>query len=254
MSHWLWIALVVEGASLVSWLIFLATKQLRYAFIIGFDIMLPVAAMHLLAGSSGQLPHWRALAVLASVVLYLIEMNLVIVFWTENTALSKLETKLRRVDKHLLPLIMANGAGWLYCLPFFFVARRTGPLDWQDIVALALFVIGTVIHVAADGQKRRFKRDPDNHDRLLDTGLWRLSRHPNYFGDLLVYIAWAVVAANPWAWLCPAMNLLQYLFDAIPKNERWAAEHYGQAWTDYAANTSRFVPWRPKDAHGAPRS
>ena len=79
----------------------------------------------------------------------------------------------------------------------------------------------------------------------LDQGLWRYSRHPNYFGDLLVYVGWALFAANPRAWLSPATNLAQYAFDAIPKNEEWAADRYGQAWTDYAARTSRLMLWPP---------
>ena len=99
-------------------------------------------------------------------------------------------------------------------------------------------------------QKKRFKAKPGTKDLLLDQGLWRFSRHPNYFGDALVYIAWALFAANPWAWLSPAANLAQYAFDAMPKNEKWAAERYGQAWSDYAARTSPFFPWISRRPEG----
>ena len=171
-------------------------------------------------------------------------MNVVILLWTTNTALPKLDRVLRPLERHALPLVMANGVGWLYCLPFYFIGRRAAePPDWLDALALVAYVVGTGIHFAADSQKRRFKAIPGTKGRLLDQGLWRYSRHPNYFGDFLVYVSWALFAANPWAWLSPAANLAQYAFDAIPKSEAWAAERYGTAWSDYAAQTSRFVVW-----------
>jgi steroid 5-alpha reductase family enzyme len=201
--------------------------------------MLPVAILHLAAGSFDG----RAVLATASIVIYLLNMNLVILVWTKDTAMSKLDASLDAVAKNLLPVVMSNAAGWLYCLPFYFVGRRTGPLGSMDALALAIYALGTVVHFGADLQKRRFKANPAMKGRILDRGFWRYSRHPNYFGDLLVYIGWALLAGNPWAWLAPAANLAQYVLDAIPKSEKWAAERYGPAWSDYAARTSRLLLW-----------
>jgi protein-S-isoprenylcysteine O-methyltransferase Ste14 len=71
--------------------------------------------------------------------------------------------------------------------------------------------------------------------------------HPTYFGDIRVYVGWALFSVSPWAWLSLATNVAQYLFDAIPKNENWAAEQYGQSWSDYAARTSRLIPRRRRN-------
>ena len=120
---------------------------------------------------------------------------------------------------------------WLALLPAILFYRPANGTCWTGRTCLqsSSTPLGTVIHFTADLQKKRFKAKPEMKGVLLDQGLWRYSRHPNYFGDLLVYIGWALFAANPWAWLSPAVNLAQYAFDAIPKNEKWAAERYGQS-------------------------
>jgi steroid 5-alpha reductase family enzyme len=240
MSHWIWIAAVIETMALLAWIASIATQQVKFAFVFGFNVMWPVAYMHLAA--RGHLD-WRGELAALSVAVYLLHMNMVILLRTRDTAMSKLDRHLSAVEKHVLPFLMANAVSWLYCLPFYFIGRRTGPPDWQDVLAIAAYALGTVMHFSADFQKRRFKAKPETKGLLLDQGLWRYSRHPNYFGDLLVYVSWAVFAANPWAWLSPATNLAQYAFDAIPKNEKWATERYGQAWSDYACRTNRFIPW-----------
>jgi steroid 5-alpha reductase family enzyme len=240
MSHWVWIAIVIEAMALVAWIAFAATHRVKYTFLFGFNVMLPVAFMHLAAGGRVD---WREALAAVSVAVYLLNMNVVIMVWTRDTAMSKLDAHLATVEKHALPFLAANTAGGLYCLPFYFIGRRTGPLDWQDVLAVVVYVLGTIIHFWADLQKKRFKAKPEMKGLLLDQGLWRYSRHPNHFGDLLVYIGWAVFAANPWAWISPAINLLQYAFDAMPKNEKWAAERYGPMWSDYASRTSSFIPW-----------
>jgi len=245
MSVWIVVAIVIEAAAATAWLFSMLSRRTTYAFFIGFNVLLPVALLFLSA--PGALS-WRGWIASATLVIYLADMNLVMLAWTGNTALPKLDRHLTKAERHILPVVMANACGWLYGLPFYFIALRSGPFTWADGAGLSVYAAGTLIHVLADYQKRRFKRAPGNAGRLLDRGLWRLSRHPNYFGDFLIYAAWAALAANPWAWLSPATNLLQYVFDAIPKNEAWAAAKYGEAWADYAARTSRFVPWFPARA------
>ena len=65
----------------------------------------------------------------------------------------------------------------------------------------------------------------------------------NYFGDFLIYISFALVGGSIWGWVAPLLNLVQYAFDAIPKNEKWAAERYGSTWEAYKAKTKAFVPY-----------
>lgn len=243
MSPWIAVALVTEGLALAAWAFTHWRRQVRLTFLVGFNALLPVAAVHLFLGAE---VHWRTWLGLALVVVYLARMNVVLLAWTGTTALSKLDAHLTTAEKHVLPFVMTNGAGWAYALPFHFVAQRTGPFDAQDGVAIAVYVVGSALHLTADWQKRRFKARAGTRGQVLDRGLWRFSRHPNYFGDTLVYASWAVLAASPWAWIAPAAALLQYAFDAMPKNEAWAKKAYGAAWDEYARRTSRFVPLPPR--------
>lgn len=240
MEFWLTVLLVIELTAALAWLATAITRQTKYAFLFAFNVMLPVAWLYLFRSGA---PSWRDIAAMASMLVYLTNMNVVILFWTKDTAMSKLDRTLRTAEKNALPFVMANAAGWVYCLPFLFVAQRSGRVDWQDVAGITVFASGMLTHVAADFQKKLFKATLSNNGKVLDRGLWRFSRHPNYFGDFLVYVSWALFAAHPWAWLSPAVNVAQYLFDAIPKNEAWAAERYGAAWSAYAAHTSRFMPW-----------
>lgn len=240
MSYWVWIAIVIEAMAVLSWAAASLSGQMKFAFLFGFNVMLPIAFIHLVADGAIS---WRAALALVSVIFYLINMNVVILLWTSDTAMSKLDGYLSRPKRLALSFLMTNVAGWVYCLPLYFIGRLTGPPGWTASIALALYAGGTAIHFCADLQKRRFKADPAMRGRLLDRGSWRYSRHPNYFGDFLVYVSWVLLAANSWAWISPAVNLAQYAFDAIPKNENWAAKRYGPAWFDYVARTSRFIPW-----------
>ena len=67
--------------------------------------------------------------------------------------------------------------------------------------------------------KAAFQGPAEFQGKLLETGFWALCRHPNYFGDFLIYIAFALIGGNLWAWVAPVLNFLQYRFDAIPKSE-----------------------------------
>jgi steroid 5-alpha reductase family enzyme len=184
----------------------------------------------------------RAMLVVAMVAGYLLRMNWILFVWSPQTAVSKLDEHTPVAQKLFLPFILANTVGWAYCLPLYYATWNSEPLGVTDAVAVGVYVFGTVLHFGSDYQKRRFKLRPEMKGKLLDTGFWSLCRHPNYLGDFLIYVSFAVVGGSVWGWIGPLLNLLQYAFDAIPKNERWAAQRYGPAWEAYKARTSAFIP------------
>jgi steroid 5-alpha reductase family enzyme len=177
------------------------------------------------------------------VVVYLLRMNWVLTAWSQQTAVEKLDRGSLTAGKLAIPLVLSNTVGWAYCLPIYFAVRNSSPLDQTDMIGVGLYVAGTVLHFGADYQKRRFKSRRGSEGRILDTGFWALCRHPNYFGDFLIYSALAVMSHSFWGWVAPLLNALQYAFDAIPKNEKWAAERYGSAWEAYRAKVKAFVPY-----------
>jgi steroid 5-alpha reductase family enzyme len=122
------------------------------------------------------------------------------------------------------------------------------PLEWAGA---ALWLLAVSFETVADEQLRRFKRESENRGRTLRSGLWRYSRHPNYFFQSLTWIAYALVAcAAPWGWigfLAPALILYFVLYvTGIPPSEEQALRHRGDDYRDYQRTTSAFVPWFPK--------
>jgi steroid 5-alpha reductase family enzyme len=121
---------------------------------------------------------------------------------------------------------------------------------WLFPAGIALMLTGAAVEAAADRQKSRFQqRDDDDKPDVLDTGLWAWSRHPNYFGDSLVWDgAWVVAAASaPGAWTIPAPALMSYLLifaTGAKRTERSMQKRPG--YRDYQQRVAFFFPRPPK--------
>lgn len=92
---------------------------------------------------------------------------------------------------------------WIVSSPLL-LAQLKGPgaaLAAKDLIAIALFVIGFAVESIADRQLTRFKADPSNRGRILRTGLWARSRHPNYFGEAVLWWGLGLLAAPTGGWL-----------------------------------------------------
>lgn len=236
---WILITIAIEGMALVGVLSALITRRTLGTFLAGFNTMALVTGIYVWHSE----PSLRSVLVVAMVALYLARMNWALIFWSGQTAISKLDDGTRLRQKMVLSIILANTVGWAYCLPFYFATRNPDPFGPQDVLAICLYLVGTVFQFGGDYQKRRFKLRAGTEGKLLDSGFWALCRHPNYFGDFLIYLSFAAMGASIWGWVSPLINALQYTFDAIPKNEKWSADRYGPAWEAYKATTKTFVPY-----------
>ena len=119
-------------------------------------------------------------------------------------------------------------------------------LLWAGV---ALWCVGVCFEAVGDAQLERFRRDPANRGMVMDRGLWRYTRHPNYFGDACVWWGIFLVAAERWPGALTVgapvvMTLLLTVGSGVRVLERHMAGRPG--WDDYAARTSRFVPLPPK--------
>jgi steroid 5-alpha reductase family enzyme len=140
---------------------------------------------------------------------------------------------------------------WLIALPMLPVLKSTVPWGWLDGLGAALFIFGLIFETVADAQMARFKAQPKGQDALLNTGLWRYSRHPNYFGEAVVWWGFylmAVSAGAPvWVLLSPLLiNFLLLKVSGVPLLEQDIAERR-PAYRDYILNTSAFIPRLPKE-------
>jgi steroid 5-alpha reductase family enzyme len=122
------------------------------------------------------------------------------------------------------------------------------PLVW---LGLGIWTVSMVGEGLADAQLQRFKADPAHRGLTCRAGLWRYSRHPNYFFEWLVWIAFALVATpSPWgwtAWACPALMLYFLLrVTGIPYTEAQSLRSRPEDYARYQRETSAFLPWFPK--------
>jgi steroid 5-alpha reductase family enzyme len=139
-------------------------------------------------------------------------------------------------------------------LPFLLAALNPEPtLSPLEYAGTALWLVALAGEALADAQLAAFKRDPASRGQVCQRGLWNYSRHPNYFFEWLIWVAWALFAlASPYGWtavLCP-MLMFYFLFrvTGIPATEAQSLRSKGEAYRRYQQTTSAFVPWFRKQA------
>lgn len=137
-------------------------------------------------------------------------------------------------------------------LPFLLIASNPAvgfhPLE---VAGVALWFVALSGEALADAQLRAFKRNRNNQGKVCAVGLWRYSRHPNYFFEWLVWVAYLVFAlASPWGWLSVispvAILYLLLRVTGIPLTEEQSVRSKGDAYREYQRTTSAFVPWPPR--------
>jgi steroid 5-alpha reductase family enzyme len=140
----------------------------------------------------------------------------------------------------------------LLSVPFLLASIDVRPaLGPFEAAGVALFVVALAGEAVADRQLQAFKADPLNRGRTCRAGLWRYSRHPNYFFEWLVWTAyWVFAWPSPGGWLsvyCPLLMLF-FLFrvTGIPMTEEQALRSRGDDYRAYQRTTSAFFPWFPK--------
>ncbi len=124
-------------------------------------------------------------------------------------------------------------------------------LDAFAMVGLLIWVFGFAFEAIADSQKSRFNADPNNKGKFIRTGLWSRSRHPNYFGEIVLWIGVAVIAApvlQGWQWaamISPIfVTLLLTRISGIPLLEKKADKKWGgqEEYESYKKNTPVLIP------------
>ncbi len=138
---------------------------------------------------------------------------------------------------------------WIISAPLAGSVVSVAPLGALDLVGALVFLVGFSIEAMADLQLERFKADPESAGRVLDTGLWRYSRHPNYFGNAVLWwglylvavgggAAWSVFGPVLMTWLLLRVSGVTLLEKGLVTSR--------PGYADYVERTSAFVPWPPR--------
>lgn len=149
---------------------------------------------------------------------------------------------------------------WLISFPVIFIlSLESTVLTWLSIVGAAVWLTGFVIEAAADAQKYRYKSNPENKGGFISRGLWRYSRHPNYFGEILCWWGIFLIVApslSGIAWLAvlgpAAITALLLFVSGIPMLEKKHDKKYGDdpAYRNYKEATSLVIPLPPRPKRG----
>ncbi len=147
---------------------------------------------------------------------------------------------------------LQGGILWTVSLVIQAIQHGGGPsqVTWLDALGLFVWTTGFLFETAADRQLARFKSQPHNQDKVMSHGLWAYSRHPNYFGETLIWWGLYLMALSQWnnAWVVVSpllMTILLLRVSGVTLLENTMEERRPQ-YARYKRRTNAFVPWFPK--------
>jgi steroid 5-alpha reductase family enzyme len=246
------------GALLAQLLLWLTSLRRRDASIVDIYWGLGFAQIAIItAALAGGYP-WRKLLLTVLTVLWGARLGFYL-FW-RNAGRGE-DYRYQAMRRHygtrfplvsLLTVFGLQGAlMWIVSLPVQLgqIAVAPAHLTGLDAAGAALWALGLTFEAVGDWQLARFKADPAHAGAVMDRGLWRYTRHPNYFGDACVWWGLWLIAAAAGAWwtvVSPAlMTLLLLKVSGVAMLERTIGKRR-PGYAEYVARTSAFVPWLPK--------
>jgi steroid 5-alpha reductase family enzyme len=161
--------------------------------------------------------------------------------------------------RRMFVFLQNQGLGSIPLVFAIFVAARFPEMTLrpQDYLGALILLIGISGEALADAQLKRFRGDPANKGRVCDAGLWRWSRHPNYFFQWFGWLAYPVIALSvadplfyPWGWASLLAPVFMYWIlvhvTGIPPLEQQMLRSRGERYRDYQSRTSMFFPLPPQ--------
>ncbi|MET4590141.1 DUF1295 domain-containing protein [Arthrobacter sp. 754] len=125
----------------------------------------------------------------------------------------------------------------------------TGPVGWVALFGILLWITGFVFETVGDWQLSQFKNDPSRRGTVLNTGLWRYTRHPNYFGDAAVWTGLFLIAADSWPGILTILSPALMVWTLAGKTGKPLTEKAMSGrpgYKEYVEATSGFIPWPPR--------
>jgi steroid 5-alpha reductase family enzyme len=246
------------GLGLVGWLVSLKKHDVSIVDSLWSLMFLLVALVYFLASGS---PAGMALAVLVMTALWAVRLAAYITWrnWGEGEDRRYQAIRARNQPgfeyKSLYLVFWLQGAiAWVISLPLLaaiFGATTWGPLAW---LGLAVWAVGMFFEAVGDWQLARFKADPANRGKVLDSGLWRYTRHPNYFGNALIWWGFFLIAAAAGGWWTIVSPLLMTLLLLKVSGVSLLEQDIGErrpGYREYVARTNAFIPGPPRPARVA---
>jgi steroid 5-alpha reductase family enzyme len=248
----------VAAAFLIQWLAFIPAYLKRtQAF---YDLIGSITniTVVLIAVLLTPVMDWRSWLLAGIIILWAGRLGY---FLATRIRLSGEDRRFREITKSFLRFLLAWTMQGLWVALTLGAAlaaitsKAKTPLDLFAVTGWLVWLAGFTIEVLADNQKRAFRARPENKDEFIRTGLWAWSRHPNYFGEIVLWIGAAVIAfpvLHGWEYvtlISPVfVTILLTRISGIPMLEAYAHEKWGgqPEYEAYKARTSALIPWPPK--------
>lgn len=159
-------------------------------------------------------------------------------------------TKFARLKAFLNVFVLQGVLQYIIALPIILVnSTKSSELNILDYLGILIWIIGFFFEVVGDKQLKIFKSNPINKGKIMKTGLWKYTRHPNYFGEATMWWGIFIIALSVnggfAAIISPILITLLLLFvSGVPLLEKKYKNN--QEFTEYARKTNKFFPWIPK--------
>jgi steroid 5-alpha reductase family enzyme len=254
-ATWLAALATMLALALIAWAIATAKRNVGLVDIFWSLFVLAGAAVHAAAAPALS---WRAALVLALVALWSLRLA---AYLTSRNWGAEEDRRYRAIRERNSPgfawrsLYLVFGLqallAWVVSAPLGAAIGSSAPLGPLDALGSALTVFGIAYETLADAQLARFKSRPATAGSVMDRGLWRYSRHPNYFGEFCVWWGFYAIALGAGAWwtlVSPAlMSLLLLKVSGVALLEKDIDERR-PSYRDYAARTNALFPGPPREA------
>jgi steroid 5-alpha reductase family enzyme len=249
-------ALSIGLAYLIQWMAFIPAFLLQteaFYDLAGGLTYIFIATLAMLLGPEVDS---RSILLLALVVIWAARLS---IFLFARVRMAGEDVRFRELKPSLSRFLLAwsvQGLWISFTLAAALAAITTNlrkDLGLPALIGFTIWVFGMVFEVVADNQKKRFRMDPQHKGTFIRSGLWSWSRHPNYFGEIVLWTGIAFIAfpvLRGWQWatmLSPVfVAVLLTWISGVPMLEKRADEKWGgqQDYEVYKANTPVLIPWR----------
>lgn len=150
---------------------------------------------------------------------------------------------------YLLQAVLALAVGSPIIIFQYNQKNSSGFGTYLDYIGIALWIVGFAFESIGDHQKNQFKNDSKNHGKILQSGLWKYSRHPNYFGEAVLWWGIFLIILNhsPWYYVVWGPLGLTFLLLKVSGVALLEQKYTGNnEYDSYKRRTSSFIPWFPK--------
>ena len=252
-NHWLMIAMALLAMTIVMGLLWIIQKRSGTAGIVdvAWSIGTGICAVLFAVGADGNPARRLLIAVIAGIWGLRLGIHLLVRLKQEGEDGRYLMMRQRwgdRTQRNMLIFYQIQ-AIWavLFALPMLIAARNPSPLTWLDAFGAFIWLAAIAGESIADRQLAAFKSIPQNKDKVCNTGLWKFTRHPNYFFEWTHWWAYVLIAfGGPYWWFTLGGPIVMYVFvtriTGIPPTEARSLKSRGDAYRHYQQTTNAFFP------------